>query len=123
MRAQVAGDSACLNPVLLLQVILMAGLQGVGKTTACGKLAQYLKRQDRKVLLVATDVYRPVLMLMYMEMEMTHVITGQFALSVCSWMDGMCTYHKQHSWIFMFVLDDSSSNQPGIGWNGYNASG
>ena len=42
-----------------LQVILMAGLQGVGKTTACGKLALALKRENRKVLLVATDVYRP----------------------------------------------------------------
>ena len=36
----------------------MAGLQGVGKTTACGKLALALKRENRKVLLVATDVYR-----------------------------------------------------------------
>lgn len=42
-----------------LQVILMAGLQGVGKTTACGKLALALKKENRKVLLVATDVYRP----------------------------------------------------------------
>ena len=42
-----------------LQVILMAGLQGVGKTTACGKLALALKKQKRKVLMVATDVYRP----------------------------------------------------------------
>lgn len=33
--------------------------QGVGKTTACGKLALYLKNQGRKVLMVATDVYRP----------------------------------------------------------------
>jgi len=40
-------------------VILMAGLQGVGKTTACGKLALYLKKQGKTSLLVATDVYRP----------------------------------------------------------------
>ena len=45
--------------VIALQVILMAGLQGVGKTTACGKLALALKKQQRKVLMVATDVYRP----------------------------------------------------------------
>ena len=37
----------------------MAGLQGVGKTTACGKLALYLRKQKKKVLMVATDVYRP----------------------------------------------------------------
>lgn len=37
----------------------MAGLQGVGKTTACGKLALYLKGQGKRVSMVATDVYRP----------------------------------------------------------------
>ncbi len=37
----------------------MAGLQGVGKTTACGKMALYLKKQKKRVLMVATDVYRP----------------------------------------------------------------
>lgn len=41
------------------QTILMAGLQGTGKTTAAGKLALYLKKKGQKVLLVATDVYRP----------------------------------------------------------------
>ena len=40
-------------------VILMAGLQGAGKTTATGKLGLYLKEQKQKVLLVAADVYRP----------------------------------------------------------------
>ncbi|MEN9215247.1 MAG: signal recognition particle protein [Gloeomargarita sp. DG02_3_bins_56] len=39
--------------------ILMAGLQGTGKTTAAAKLALYLKKQDKKPLLVATDIYRP----------------------------------------------------------------
>ncbi|MFN5319151.1 MAG: signal recognition particle protein [Bacteroidia bacterium] len=41
-------------------VILIAGLQGSGKTTFSGKLANYLKqKKGRKVLLVAGDVYRP----------------------------------------------------------------
>ncbi len=40
-------------------VILMAGLQGAGKTTTAAKLARYLKGQKKKVLLVSTDVYRP----------------------------------------------------------------
>lgn len=40
-------------------VILMAGLQGAGKTTATAKLALYLQKQKRSCLLVATDVYRP----------------------------------------------------------------
>jgi signal recognition particle subunit SRP54 len=40
-------------------VILMAGLQGSGKTTFSGKLAHYLKKQNRNVLLAACDIYRP----------------------------------------------------------------
>jgi signal recognition particle subunit SRP54 len=40
-------------------VILIAGLQGSGKTTFSGKLANYLKRQGRQVLLTACDIYRP----------------------------------------------------------------
>ncbi len=40
-------------------VILIAGLQGSGKTTFSGKLASYLKRQGREVLLTACDIYRP----------------------------------------------------------------
>lgn len=40
-------------------VILMCGLQGAGKTTMCGKLAKYLKKQGKKPLLVACDIYRP----------------------------------------------------------------
>jgi signal recognition particle subunit SRP54 len=40
-------------------VILMAGLQGSGKTTACGKLARLLKEDGHDVALAACDVYRP----------------------------------------------------------------
>jgi signal recognition particle subunit SRP54 len=40
-------------------VILMAGLQGAGKTTATAKLGLHLKEQGRRPLLVAADVYRP----------------------------------------------------------------
>jgi signal recognition particle subunit SRP54 len=40
-------------------VILIAGLQGSGKTTFSGKLANMLKRQGRQVLLAACDIYRP----------------------------------------------------------------
>ena len=39
--------------------IMMAGLQGTGKTTTCGKLANYLKQSGKKPMLVACDVYRP----------------------------------------------------------------
>lgn len=40
-------------------VVLMAGLQGAGKTTTVGKLARLLKEQKKKVLVVSCDVYRP----------------------------------------------------------------
>lgn len=40
-------------------VILISGLQGSGKTTFSGKLAAYLKKQGRSVLLAACDIYRP----------------------------------------------------------------
>ena len=41
-------------------VIMMAGLQGAGKTTSTAKLALWLKKRDKKkVMVVSTDVYRP----------------------------------------------------------------
>jgi len=40
-------------------VILMCGLQGAGKTTTSGKLANNLKKQNKRPLLVACDIYRP----------------------------------------------------------------
>ncbi|MBQ3871303.1 MAG: signal recognition particle protein [Clostridia bacterium] len=40
-------------------VILMAGLQGAGKTTMCGKLALHFKNEGKRPLLVACDVHRP----------------------------------------------------------------
>lgn len=40
-------------------IILMAGLQGSGKTTTSAKLARLLKEQKKKVLLVSADIYRP----------------------------------------------------------------
>ena len=40
-------------------VYMMVGLQGTGKTTTCGKLANYLKKEGKKPMLCACDVYRP----------------------------------------------------------------
>ncbi|WKC78224.1 signal recognition particle protein [Borreliella turdi] len=47
-----------LNPVNKQSYILMIGLQGSGKTTTCAKLSLRLKRENRKVLLVAADTFR-----------------------------------------------------------------
>ncbi|MEG0156382.1 MAG: signal recognition particle protein [Anaerovoracaceae bacterium] len=40
-------------------VLLMVGLQGTGKTTTCGKLAAYLKKNGKNPMLCACDIYRP----------------------------------------------------------------
>ncbi len=40
-------------------IILMAGLQGAGKTTMCGKLGKYFSKNGKSPLLVACDIYRP----------------------------------------------------------------
>ena len=40
-------------------IIMLVGLQGSGKTTLCGKLSNYLRKQGKKPLMVACDVYRP----------------------------------------------------------------
>ena len=48
-----------LKPANEVTVILMAGLQGAGKTTTTAKIAGKLKQKGRKPLLAACDVYRP----------------------------------------------------------------
>lgn len=40
-------------------VIMLCGLQGAGKTTTCAKLAGYLKKQGKRPMLAACDIYRP----------------------------------------------------------------
>ena len=42
-----------------ITVILMAGLQGSGKTTASGKIANFVRKNGKKPLMIACDVYRP----------------------------------------------------------------
>ncbi|MDX1915295.1 MAG: signal recognition particle protein [Methylophilus sp.] len=54
-KANVGLNLAAVPPV----IILMAGLQGSGKTTTSAKLAKLLKEQKKKVLLASADVYRP----------------------------------------------------------------
>lgn len=57
-------------------VILIAGLQGSGKTTFSGKLATLLKRQGRQVLLAACDIYRPA------AIDQLKVLGGQIGVEV-----------------------------------------
>lgn len=57
-------------------VVLMAGLQGAGKTTLTGKLANLLKSQQHKPLLVAGDIYRPA------AIKQLEVLGGQIGVPV-----------------------------------------
>lgn len=53
------GESVDINISGSPAIILLSGLQGSGKTTFSGKLASYLKKQGRQVMLAACDIYRP----------------------------------------------------------------
>ena len=73
------GDTAELNLVQKPAIILMSGLQGSGKTTFSGKLANMLKtKKHRRPLLVACDVYRPA------AIQQLHVVGEQVGVPVWS---------------------------------------
>ncbi|MGO3706752.1 MAG: signal recognition particle protein [Mesonia hippocampi] len=73
------GDTAGINLSGNPSIILMSGLQGSGKTTFSGKLANYLKtKKTKKPLLVACDVYRPA------AIDQLHVVGDQIGVEVFS---------------------------------------
>ncbi len=59
LTALMGSESVDINITGSPAIILIAGLQGSGKTTFSGKLAHYLKKQGRQVLITACDIYRP----------------------------------------------------------------
>ncbi|MFN4235594.1 MAG: signal recognition particle protein [Bacteroidia bacterium] len=73
------GEKSDLNLSANPAIILMAGLQGSGKTTHSGKLANFLKnKKGKKPLLVACDVYRPA------AIDQLHVLGQQIGVEVFS---------------------------------------
>ena len=73
------GDAAGVNLSGNPSVILMSGLQGSGKTTFSGKLANFLKsKKSKNPLLVACDVYRPA------AIDQLHVVGDQIGVEVFS---------------------------------------
>ncbi len=73
------GDAVGVNLSGNPTVILMSGLQGSGKTTFSGKLANYLKtKKNKKPLLVACDIYRPA------AINQLHVVGDQIGVEVYS---------------------------------------
>ncbi len=79
LTALMGGDAEGINLSGNPSVILMSGLQGSGKTTFSGKLANYLKtKKSKKPLLVACDVYRPA------AIDQLHVVGDQLGIEVFS---------------------------------------
>lgn len=78
LTALMGGEKQDINLKSDPAIILIAGLQGSGKTTFSGKLAAYIKKQNRNVLLVACDVYRPA------AMEQLKVLGEQVGVEVYS---------------------------------------
>jgi signal recognition particle subunit SRP54 len=73
------GDTEGINMSGNPTIILMSGLQGSGKTTFSGKLANYLKsKKTKKPLLVACDIYRPA------AIDQLHVVGEQIKVDVYS---------------------------------------
>ncbi|GGE32059.1 signal recognition particle protein [Psychroflexus planctonicus] len=73
------GDAEGINLSGQPSIILMSGLQGSGKTTFSGKLANFLKnKKTKKPLLVACDVYRPA------AIDQLHVVGDQIGVEVYS---------------------------------------
>ncbi|WP_047246240.1 signal recognition particle protein [Maribacter thermophilus] len=79
LTALMGGESEGINLSGNPSVILMSGLQGSGKTTFSGKLANYLKtKKSKNPLLVACDVYRPA------AIDQLHVVGEQINVPVYS---------------------------------------
>ena len=79
LTALMGGETAGVNLSGTPTVILMSGLQGSGKTTFSGKLANYLKtKKSKKPLLVACDIYRPA------AINQLHVVGDQIGVEVYS---------------------------------------
>ncbi len=78
LAALMGGRTESLNLTGNPTVILMSGLQGSGKTTFSGKLANYLKKKGRRPLLVAADVYRPA------AIDQLETLGGQLNIDVFS---------------------------------------
>lgn len=62
-------------------VIMVAGLQGAGKTTTVAKLANYLQKQKKKVMVVSADVYRPAA-IKQLELLSTQIACGFYPSSI-----------------------------------------
>jgi len=62
LTALMGNEASLMDLSISPTIILVAGLQGSGKTTFSGKLANYLKAQNKSPLLVAADIYRPAAM-------------------------------------------------------------
>ena len=88
-------------------IIMLVGLQGAGKTTTCGKLGGLLKKQGKRPLLVAGDIYRPA------AIKQLQVVAGQLDLPVFTMGDKTspvdiakaAVQHAQHNANDVVIID------------------
>lgn len=72
------GEEIVFEPKGPLSVLMLCGLQGSGKTTQCAKLASYLSKKNKKVLLAACDLQRPA------AVEQLQTLAGSISIPVVS---------------------------------------
>ncbi|MEM9881702.1 MAG: signal recognition particle protein [Planctomycetota bacterium] len=91
---------AAAEPVMFVEpgptVVMMCGLQGSGKTTTCGKLAAYLKKKGKSVLLAAADLQRPaaVTQLQVLSQQVETEVEGPGAVSFHGEPDQVAEYGR-----------------------------
>ena len=76
LKSLMGSDEASLNIGHRPSIVLMCGLQGSGKTTQSAKLALYLKKQNKKVLIAACDLQRPA------AIDQLETLGGQVEVSI-----------------------------------------
>ncbi|MEO1235811.1 MAG: signal recognition particle protein [Planctomycetota bacterium] len=94
------GPPSLPEPIMFVEpgptVVMMSGLQGSGKTTTCGKLAAYLKKRGKSVMLAAADLQRPaaVTQLRVLAEQVEAEIEGAGAVSFYGEPDKVAEYGK-----------------------------
>ena len=88
------------QPIMYVQpgptILMMCGLQGSGKTTTCGKLAAFLKKRGKKVMLAAADLQRPaaVTQLEVLTNQVQGEVTGPGSVALYAELDKVAEYGK-----------------------------
>lgn len=115
------GEKADLNTKGNPAILMMVGLQGSGKTTTIGKLARFLrKKQHKKPLLVACDVYRPAAIdqLKQLGKELNIEVYSEGQANPVTISENAVNYAKEHGYDYVLIdtagrlhIDDDLMNE------------